>query len=75
MLPLIYTSGIFQNCSPFFVLAWSTYRARLVHVAHCDVHIVIAGHEVSIERLAVFQFNELPGKLGLDVQWVHCWPH
>ena len=64
----MYTSGIFQNFSPFSALVGHTYRARFVHVAHGDVHVVITGHKVSIECLAIFQFNELQGKLGECVQ-------
>ena len=43
-------------------LGLSTYRATF------DVHVVITGHKVSIECLAIFQFNELQGKLGECVQ-------
>ena len=46
------------------MLAGHTYRTRFIHVAHGNVHVVITGHKVSIERLAIFQFNELLSKLG-----------
>ena len=36
-----------------------TYRTRLVHVTQGDIHVVIAGDQVAIERLAVFQLYEL----------------
>lgn len=37
----------------------NTYRACLEHVAHRNVHIIVASDQVAVESLAIFQLDQL----------------
>jgi hypothetical protein len=40
-----------------------SFRVRLVHFSQGNVHKVVAVDQMTIERLAVFEFDKLPTRL------------